>query len=197
MQKVLISTLVIVGVALLGIVAMAVNQPDNMHVERSVTMTATIPDLAPFVEDMEKFVSWSPWNEKDPEMEKHFSAKKTGVGAWYAWDGNVDVGRGRQQIAAVEPGMVHHELEFYEPFASVADSTITYTSNGEIIGLTWSYDQEATFGMKVMSLFTPWDSVLGPDLERGLELLKPKVERAAMDRIDAEKMAAIKIEIGT
>ncbi len=194
MQKAIVPMFVILGVALFALLVMAANQSDIVHVGRTVAMTATSADVAPFVEDMVKVASWSPWDERDPDIRKRFSARSTGVGAWYAWDGG-KAGRGKQRITAVEPGKVQHHLRFYEPFAAEAASTLTYTSSGELLQVTWSYEREATLGMKLMGLFRNMDSVVGPDLERGLARLQLMVERAAMERLDGGETTTVKAEL--
>lgn len=183
---ILLCGLVCVG-AMLG---MALSQPDHVHVERSITIDASAADMAPFAEDLRKVTAWSPWEGKDPNLTQTWSDSTTGVGAWYAWDGNEDVGSGKQTITSIEPGKVVHRLEFFEPFSGLADATIMYAMGDKALDVTWAYDQEADFGTKAMTVFMDMDDMLGPDFEKGLAQLAPLVAAAAAARIEAEQTAA-------
>ena len=190
MKKAAIGVLVVLLLVIGGVLGMASTQPDAIHVERSITITALAVDMAPFAEDLSKVNAWSPWEEKDPNVQKSYSEAMTGVGAWYAWEGNEEVGRGKQTITSQEPGKVTHRLEFFEPFESQADATIAYAMEDGTLNVTWSFDQAADFPTKVMTVFMDMDEMLGPDFEKGLGMLKPLVEAAAAARSDQELQEA-------
>ena len=189
MKKLVMGILVVLVVGVGAVLAMALGQPDNVHVQRSITVAATPADLSPFAEDLVQVTAWSPWQDKDPDLVKTWSDTTTGVGAWYAWEGNEDVGRGKQTTMVIEPGRVVHHLEFFEPFAGEANSTITYSAAGDGSSVTWSFDQEADFGTKLMTVFVDMDDMLGPDFDEGLSRLKPLVQAAATARMQAEAAA--------
>ncbi|TPV96849.1 MAG: SRPBCC family protein [Myxococcales bacterium FL481] len=185
MKKILLTILGVTGIGLVGLLTAAAMQPDTVHVERQVTVAATAADVAAFAGDLKKVNEWSPWDEKDPNVKREYSSKTTGVGAWYAWEGNEDVGRGKQTIKSEEPGKVVHTLEFFEPFESIAESTIAYREQGGETTVTWGFDQTPNFVFKLVLVFRDMDAALGPEFEKGLNLLKPKVEKAAADRLAA------------
>ena len=189
MKKALVIVLGVLGLAIVAVAGAASMQPDQIHVERSITVSATPTDMQPFAEDLTKVNEWSPWERRDPDMEKTYSEKTDAVGATYEWKGNEDVGHGRQTIKSIEPGKVVHTLEFFEPFEGQADASILYTRAGNSLNITWAYDQEADFPTRVMTLFMDMDAALGPDFEEGLGLLGPLVEKAAAERRRAEKKA--------
>ena len=189
MKKVILGILGVVVLGVGGIAVAASMQPDDIHVERSITISASAADVAPFAEDLQKVNEWSPWEEKDPNVDKKYSEETNVVGATYEWKGNEEVGHGIQTIKSIEPGKVVHELEFFEPFPGKADATISYAVEGSDVKVTWALDQPADFPLKVMTTFTSMDDMLGPDFEKGLGMLKPLVETAAKERIAAEKKA--------
>lgn len=187
MKKILITVLGVAAVGVVGMLGAAAMQPDSVHVERQVVVNASAVDMAPFASDLKKVNEWSPWEEKDPNAKKAYSPETTGVGAWYTWEGNDELGKGKQTIKSDEPGKVVHTLEFFEPFAGVADATIAYAEKDGKTTVTWGFDQQADFGFKLMLVFSDMDAMLGPDFEKGLSMLKPRVEKAAADRIAAEE----------
>lgn len=176
-KKIALGVVGVVVAFTLVIVVLALTKPDTVHVERSLVMRATPGQVHPYANDFRKFTTWIPWTQIDPDQSMEFSEPASGVGAWYTWTGNDQVGSGRMEILASEPTKVVHKLEFIEPFASVAESSLTVTSlGGDQVEVTWSYDQDAGFGTKLMTVFMDMDAMLGPDFELGLARLKPLVE---------------------
>lgn len=190
MKKVLLGIAGALVVTIGGVAAAASMQPATTHIERSVTVSATAADLEPHVSDFTNFVNWSPWTGLDPSQATTFSDPPSGKGAWYTWEGNDDVGKGRMDLTVQEPGKVVHHLTFIEPFAAEADASILWAAEGDGLKVTWTYDADNDFMGKVMSLFMNMDDMLGPDYEKGLANLKSNVEKDAEVRIAKEKEAA-------
>lgn len=191
MKKLALGLVAVLVVLILGVVGLAMTKTDTIVVERSTSIDATAADVAPFAEDLRKVVLWSPWVEKDPDLTQTFSDPSTGVGAWYAWEGDENVGSGKQTVAVSEPGKVTHHLEFFAPFEGEADASLTWAENGDAVDVTWGYTQDSTsLGGKVMQVFLDMDDMIGPDYEAGLARLKPLAEAAAAERVAAEEAAA-------
>lgn len=81
MKKALIVVIVIV-VAFLGFV---ITRPDTFHVERSTSIAAPAAVVFPFVNSHKSFITWSPWEKRDPNQKTTFSGPDEGVGAVYHW----------------------------------------------------------------------------------------------------------------
>lgn len=190
MKKVLLGIAGALLVTVAGVGAAASMQPATTHVERTVTVAGSAVDLEPHVSDFTNFVNWSPWTGLDPNQTTTFSDPSGGLGAWYAWEGNEDVGKGRMDLTRQEPGRVTHHLTFIEPFAAEADAHILWEVEGDGLEVTWTYDADNDFMGKVISLFLDMDELLGADYEQGLENLKGNVEKDAQTRIAKEKRAA-------
>ena len=177
-------------VALCAVIAM---QPATQHVARSRAIAASPEDLWPLVSDLKAFSTWSPWEEIDPAMSKAFSDPSSGPGAWYTWDGNDDVGKGRMEIATVEPPLrVTERLVFLEPFESKADVTLAFAKKGEATEVTWAFDMEQNFASKAFGLVMDMDAMLGADFEKGLARLDAVATARAAERIAAEQAAVEK-----
>lgn len=189
MKKVLIGVAVVLGLALVGLVGAVAMQPDVMHVERSTIVAAEAVDVAPLAGDLHEFVKWDPWSDLDPNSTTEFSDPSTGVGAWYSWKGNDQVGEGKMTITAVEEGKVVERLEFLAPWVSVAEVAMLYAPEGSGTKVTWTFDQQADFGTKAMGLFVDMDEMLGADFAKGLASLKGLAETNAAARIEAAKKA--------
>jgi hypothetical protein len=179
-KKVALGVLGAFVLAIVIVLALAAGKPDKIHIERSLVMQGTPADVFPYGNDFTKFASWIPWTELDPTQKTEFSNPPSGVGAWYTWSGNKDVGSGRMELLAAEPNAVVHKLEFIEPFVSTAESTLSMKPAGEgKVEVTWAYDGDADFGTKVMCVFMDMDKMMGPDFEKGLGKLQKLVEADA------------------
>lgn len=192
MKRLALGLAAVVVVALVALLGVASTKPSHIHFDRSITIDASPTDMAPYAEDLVKVVAWSPWTERDPDLEQSFSETTTGVGAWYAWTSEADdVGSGKQTITAAAPGKVTHGLEFFAPFEDQASSSIAWTGTDDGVLVTWSFDKDSSdLGTKVAQVFMDFEAMIGPDYEKGLANLKPMVEAAAAERLEAKAAAA-------
>jgi hypothetical protein len=168
-KKIALGVLAVLALFVVVVLVLAAFKPDRIHIERSLVMRGTPAEVFPHANDLRKFIEWMPWAELDPEQVIEFSEPAAGVGAWYTWKGNDDVGQGRMEVLAADPNKVVHKLEFIEPFASVADTSLVFEAVGDDqVEVTWAYDANAGFGTKLMCVFMDLDKMLGPDFEKGL-----------------------------
>lgn len=191
MKKVLMIVGGGLAVLVLGFVGIVMMQPDDQHIERSVVIAASPADVFPFANDFDKWIQWNPWQDLDPNQKVTFSENKVGAGAWYTWEGDDKVGKGKMAIReSVEPSKIVEDLTFIEPFASTALITFTFTPEGDKTKVVWAMDSEQNFGAKAAGLFMDMDAMLGADFEKGLKKLQPLAEAEAARRVEAERVAA-------
>lgn len=157
-----------------GFGAFVATRPAEYHIERHKTLTAGPAEIMPHLTDMEAFTKWNPWDELDPDMDKTFSDPKSGVGAYYTWSGNEDVGKGRMEILEVTETKVTYKLEFIEPFASEATTYVTLAPGENGTQATWGMDGENDFMAKAFTMFVDMDAMVGADFEKGLDKLEAR-----------------------
>ena len=147
------------------------------QVIREITINAPAERIYGLIADFHEWDKWSPWDELDPEMNKTFVGSPSGVGAKYSWSGNRKAGMGSMEIVgADEPRRVTIDLAFVKPFKSRAATGFDLAATGDVTRVAWHMDGPKTFMVKVMSLFKSMDSMIGPDLEKGLAKLKSVAE---------------------
>ncbi|HEY8428709.1 MAG TPA: SRPBCC family protein, partial [Sandaracinaceae bacterium] len=89
---------------------------------RTEPRVAAAPDrILPHLTDLRKWSEWNPWRDLDPSLRLTYSDPASGEGAWYAWEGNDDAGKGRMEITTVGDRAVRYRLVFVEPFPSESD----------------------------------------------------------------------------
>ena len=69
---------VVVGIA--GVLAFATTKPDTFRVERNASINAPPDKIFPFVNNLRAFALWSPYEKKDPGMQRTYSGAPLGCG---------------------------------------------------------------------------------------------------------------------
>jgi hypothetical protein len=179
MLKIVLIILAVIGVGILGLLAYASTKPDTSHITRSAQIQAAPERIFPLINDLPAWQTWSPYEKKDPDMQRSFTGPTAGVGAKYAWAGDRNIGEGRMEIIdSTAPSKVTIRLEFLKPFQHIAraDFTLQPDSSGATI-VTWAMTGPANLMSKVMSVFFDFDKMIGRDFEAGLADLKSLTEK--------------------
>ena len=152
--------------------------PATFTVKRALEIRAPADKLYPHVADFHAWAAWSPYEKKDPAMNRRFSGAATGVGAVYEWDGNRNVGKGRMEVLeAAAPSKVRIDLHFMKPFKARNTAEFTFEPQGENTTVTWAMYGPLTLMGRVMGLFINMDRMIGNDFEAGLRNLKALAEK--------------------
>lgn len=148
-------------------------------VERSTLVHAPVARVHDRIANFHQWVTWSPWEDLDPELDRVYSGPDAGVGARYAWSGNRKAGRGSMEITGDSAEVVELRLEFLKPFRSTSDVAFVLTPGASGTEVTWRMQGEQTGLMGVLGKVVPMDRLIGKDLERGLARLKAVCEETA------------------
>ena len=155
---------------------------DDTYTSYTVQRTAAI-DAPPAriyerIVDFHAWVTWSPWEDIDPDLRRTYSGPPAGTGASYAWSGNRRAGQGRMQITeACEPSTVQIDLVFEKPFKGHNQTLFSIRPEGTGSHVTWTMTGQKTLMTKLMGLFVSMDKFIGPDFEKGLARLKAGTEQ--------------------
>ncbi len=152
--------------------------PKNYNIFRTVEISRTKAEVFEYLKYLKKQQEWSPWEKKDPNMEKKFTGTDGEVGAISYWKGNKDVGEGEQEITKIIEGeRVEGELRFLKPFKSTSDCylNVEEVSAGKT-KVTWGFSGKNKFPISIMMLFMNMDKAVGKDFEEGLQDLKSALE---------------------
>lgn len=174
MIKIIALVVVLAIVVLLGIAA---TKPNSFRVERSIRIKAPAASIFPYLNDFGEWKNWSPWAEKDPDMQDSQSGSETGVGSIYEWSGNKEVGQGRMEITDASP--VSHlriKLDFLKPFEAHNIAEFELNEDQQESNVSWILTGPNPFMAKIMSVFVSMDKMVGKDFEQGLANLKALVE---------------------
>ena len=171
---------VVLAIAIAIVLILAANKPDTLRVQRAAVVKAPPEKVFPLINDFHQWATWSPWENKDPAMQRTYSGSPSGRGAVYAWDGNKNVGAGRMEILdASSPSKIVIKLDFFKPFEghNTAEFTMLPQGDAAATNITWVMHGPAPFISKVMQVFMNMDTMIGKDFEIGLANLKRLTEK--------------------
>jgi uncharacterized protein YndB with AHSA1/START domain len=178
MLEVIAIVAVVLAVAIAVVLILAATKPDSFSVTRAIDITAPAERIFPLINDFHQWVSWSPWENKDPALKRSYDGPVSGKGAVYGWDGNKNVGSGRMEILeASAPSKILIKLDFLKPFEAHNTAEFTMLPQGAGTRLTWVMRGPAPFMSKLMQVFMNLDQMIGKDFEIGLANLKKLAEQ--------------------
>lgn len=150
---------------------------DKVQVSRSIQIDRPAKMVFKAVNSMHTFNDWSPWAKLDPNATYEFNGPAQGIGSKMSWQGNEEVGSGRQEIIESKPHeMVKVELYFDGQGDDPSWATYQIKDMGDSSEISWIFD--ADFKGNIMGRYfgMMMDRMLGPQYESGLRNLKALVE---------------------
>lgn len=165
----------IVAVIVVAVLLLGFSRPSTFRVERSITVSVPAEAVYALLTDFRRSEAWSPWEKKDLNMKKTFSGPATGLGSAFEWEGNQNVGHGRQEIVeAVPNSKVTTRLNFYKPFKgeNMAEFLFEPANGGTLV--RWVMYGPLNFVVRVLCF--NMDKMIGKDFEEGLANIKAHLE---------------------
>ena len=168
----------VLAIAIAVVLILAATKPNTLLVQRATSIKAPADRIFPLINDFHQWRTWSPYENKDPAMNRTYEGPDNGTGAVYAWDGNKNVGSGRMEILeASVPSKITIKLDFFKPFEGHNTAEFTMLPQGDVTNLTWTMFGPAVFMSKVMQVFINLEHMIGRDFEVGLANLKNLAEK--------------------
>jgi hypothetical protein len=170
-------TLAVLVVLFLLFLLFAMFKSDDFRVSRSLEMTAPASKAFGQVNDLHCMNAWNPFLKLDPTAKVTYEGATSGVGAVCTWDGDKNVGAGRQTIVESQPSeRVRMKLEFYRPFVGVNDVEFTFVPEGAHTVVTWCMVGKLNFMARLIGIFMSMEKMCGTSFEKGLADVKTIVE---------------------
>ena len=178
MSEIIIVVAVLLAAAIAVVLILASRKPDSLRVQRTAAIHAPPEEIFPLIGDFHQWRAWSPYEDRDPNLQRAYSGADSGKGAVYEWNGNKNVGSGRMEILdAPAPGKVVIKLDFLKPFEAHNTAEFTLLPQGDTTNVTWLMHGPAPFMSKVMQVFMNMDNMIGKDFAVGLANLKRIAEK--------------------
>lgn len=172
----LIVPLAIVFLLVAIVLCIGFSRPSTFRVQRDITIDASPTAAYAVLSDFHRSEHWSPWEDKDPNMKRIFGGATSGKGATYEWDGDKNVGHGKQEIIeAIPSSKVVVKLDFYRPFRGTNTVEFLMESTGDSTRVQWIMYGPLNFIVRVLCF--NMDKMIGGDFEKGLANLKAYLEK--------------------
>lgn len=178
MNIILIILAVLAGIALV-VVIYGFTRSRHSFMKREVEINAQAETIFEYAQNLQKFVeNWSPWTDKDPNMETKFNDIQSGVGSKYEWKGDPKkVGHGLMEIVEVEKNkFVKSLLKFGGRGDAYVTLKIDEKSEG-VMNVIWEFTSDAGNNPVGRIFGSLMDKFLGADFELGLKKLKEISEK--------------------
>ncbi|PWT95524.1 MAG: polyketide cyclase [Bacteroidetes bacterium] len=172
----------VVGLLLLAIIAFVLIAglfiSRSYHFQKEITTNAPQEKVWGYVSDFKQMDKWSPWKDKDPNIQLSYDGQDGAVGSTYSWVGNKDVGSGSQTLTKSDPPhRIDTHLHFLKPFDAQADAFITLDGENNATKVTWGFDSKYPYPLNgVMKMFMNMDKAMNDEFGSGLNKLKTLAE---------------------
>jgi uncharacterized protein YndB with AHSA1/START domain len=177
MSEIVAAIAVLLALIVAIVLILAARKPDTFRVQRTAAIHAPPEKIFPLIADFHQWRVWSPYEDRDPDLQRSYSGAASGGGAVYAWQGNRNVGSGRMEILdAPPPRKVVIKLDFLKPFEGHNTAEFTLVPQGDTTNVIWLMHGPAPLLSKVMQVFMNMDNMIGKDFATGLANLKRVTE---------------------
>ena len=167
--------------------------PKDFKVMRSVDINAPLHVVFDEVNDFNNLEHWSPWKELDPAMMTKVDGKPADAIYKYTWSSKNDkVGHGSlTRKHAEQDKFVSNEL-LLEDFNMHSNVDWTFETTPEGTKATWTNSGTLPFFTRIMA--GKLESMMAPDLEKGLQLLKVYCEAKPLPVANTIKIEVVTIQ---
>lgn len=149
----------------------------DFAVERSIVIDAPNDIVWEQVKFFKNWESWSPWYADDSTMKMEYLGEDGNVESSYSWFGEESGSGSISNVGLTEGEELLYHTKFFEPWESESDGYVRLrqTEDGKT-EVKWGF---TGVNKGIASLFLNMDDLVGPDFEKGLELLKKHTEELA------------------
>jgi uncharacterized protein YndB with AHSA1/START domain len=154
------------------------SRPAGISVSRSLSIQAPPERVFALIEDLHAWPQWAPQDRSDATLQRSYSGAARGVGAQSDWTSRGSGGSGHMVVTAARaPHEVVVQVDFRRPFVAHNLNTFTLEPAGRDTRLTWSMQGSNPLLLRLISLFSSPDRMLGRHFEAGLANLAALAEQ--------------------
>ena len=181
-MRIVVLAAVGVLVVVAAILILAATKPAKFKIERAVVIQASPEKIFPLINDFRNWSEWAPQDREDPSIMRTYSGPPSGppsgVGAMSEWTSSGRAGSGSMSITESVPvSRVAIDVHFVKPFAAHNVNVFVLDPEGTATKVTWTMTGTNLYFMKLMSVFSSMDRMMGSHFESGLRNLKAAAEK--------------------
>jgi uncharacterized protein YndB with AHSA1/START domain len=178
-MKIIKRIVLAIGALVLLVLIVALFVPKAMKAEREIVIAQPNEKVFDYIRHLKNQDNYSKWANMDRAMKREYRGTDGTVGFVSAWDSDKDdVGKGEQEIKAIDPGKrIDFELRFLKPFKSTASAyMLTNAVDSSHTKVTWGFSGNMAWPMNIFRLFMDPEKAIGDDFSTGLGNLKAILE---------------------
>lgn len=170
------------------ILTLAVVQPNDVVVKRSVLINVPKETIITEVANLKNWTKWSALLSTDSTIAITYTGTDGTPSSGLQWKGDEGVsGSGTIKNEGVDGNTMKYSFNVTEPAEMVADGAITVTDTADMVQVTWTFHKHFPFLANAALVLFDLDKYMGADLERSLEQLKKHMEANAPKTIDIKE----------
>ena len=153
--------------------------PTRQQLEKTISINAPAALVFEQVAQLEQFNQWSVWAQGDSTAVYRYEGSDGTLGAKSSWQGHpLLAGEGNMEITAIEPNRsVTQLIRLTHPKKMEAVSRFNITEQNGISTVSWEFSIGSSRPWNIFNLFFNLDKEKGSEFEKGLLLLKERVEK--------------------
>lgn len=165
--RILLAIIILFGVLILL-------TPKHHSIVREIVINAPQVLIHDQINDLERWNTWSPWEQTDPTIKKKFGIPTSGRGASYTWESKKS-GSGKLTITNSTPDTIATSIEFEG--MGTAKSKYAFAKEDKNIKVSWSFIYDTPIPWNAVAWIMGGEKSVGKDFERGLASLKQVCEQ--------------------
>ena len=170
-----IATLLATGIVIFVVIGLFLSP--EYDVEQSILISSRPENIHPYVNDLQQWPRWTPWQEMDPDTKITYGKLTSGIGASQSWQGKG--GSGHLYITASSPYSGIAYDVFFGKDDTPSISTIEYKELGtDLSRVTWRLHGEMELPIVGGYIAILVSAMLRDMYKEGLLKLKLVVEKA-------------------
>jgi uncharacterized protein YndB with AHSA1/START domain len=185
LKKIVLALAVIIALPLIA----ALFLKTHYSVVRSITIERPNAQVFDYIKHLKNQDNFSKWAMMDPDMKKTYRGEDGMAGFVSAWASeNPDVGVGEQEIIKITPNeRVDFELRFLSPFEATEPAYMTTKPVSDTsTRVDWGFSGHMDYPMNLMLAVMDFETMIGNDLQEGLNNLKKLLEAKPVEQAQPE-----------
>lgn len=163
------------GALVLILAGVALALPSQVTVARTVVINAPESAIFPYLNNLRAFNGWSPWAQRDPNLQVTYAGPGQGEGARIEWtSGERSVGEGSMQITESQPTRRVDLAVNFNGLEGASYYDLAPSGSGSRVTWGFGYDTGTNPLRRWKGLML--DRFVGTEFQTGLAELKERVE---------------------
>lgn len=164
----------VMAICLAVLFGFAATQPETFTVESSIEIPATPDVVYPWITELQRWESWSPWKKNDPSVVYTYTGPTSGTGATLAWASKKSGAGTITLTEAIQNEKIAYRLKFMD-WNTENEGALKLEAIPRGTKVTWVMEGKNTLILKVMFIVFRMKDGISNDFEMGLKLMKDAV----------------------